>query len=105
MKVLAESEPDALQIVQFKACGHIGLRFNNMLLTFSVKSFKDFVKTYGAINFDRYSILFPDDRNRLIMNTVVEEVQFCFTCEEFERLQQALTEASLILEANTLIQN
>lgn len=101
--VLSESESDSLQIVQFKACRHIGLRYNNVLLTFSEKTFQDFVETYSSINFDRYSIVFPDEKNQHIMNTVVEEVQFCFTYDEFENMQQALNGASLILQANSLI--
>ena len=105
MTVLSESESDSLQIVQFKACGHIGLRYNNILLTFSEKTFQDFVETYSSISFERYSIIFPDERNRLIMNTVVDEVQFCFTHDQFENMQQALNEASLILQANSLIRS
>lgn len=105
MKILSESESEGLQIVQFKACGHIGLRYQNILLTFSEISFRKFVETYNSISFDQHSIIFPDNQSRLIMNTVVDEVQFCFTHNEFESLQQALSEASLILQAHSLIQN
>tara|TARA_R110002050_G_scaffold246022_2_gene383785 strand:+ start:133 stop:474 length:342 start_codon:yes stop_codon:yes gene_type:complete len=97
------SEAESLQIVQFEGCGHVGFLFNNILLSFNKNEFFDFVEVYRQIDFARYSILFPDNKKRIVIKTLVKETQFCFTLAEFDVIKQGLIEASIILRAKELI--
>lgn len=99
--VLAETESS--QIVQFKACGHIGIRYNNTLMSFSQNHFEDFICTYNNIDFFDYAILFPDDKKRLVMKSPSPSVQLCFLFDEFNNFKELLAQASIILKANSII--
>jgi len=97
------SEAECLKIVQFKGCGHVGFLFNNILLSFNKDEFFDFMEVYRRIDFARYSIMFPDNKKRIVIKTLVKETQFCFTQPEFEIIKQGLIEASIILRAKDII--
>ncbi len=97
------SETDNAQIVQFTHCGHIGIKCNNTLLSLNKSDFQKFVSTYQNIKFHKYSIIFPDDMKRLIMTTPAQNVQLCFTIDEFNSMKKILTEALILLNAKSLI--
>lgn len=97
------AETDNSEIVQFKACGHIGIRYNNTLMSFTQNHFEDFVTTYSDIDFFDYAIIFPDDKKRLIMNSPTPSVQLCFLFDEFNNFKELLAQATIILRANSII--
>ena len=97
------SESDNARIVKFQNCGHIGVMHKNILLYFSPKNYMKFAKKYEGIDFSRHSLLFPDDQKRMIINTPVPDVQFCFTKSEFEQFKYSLMEASILVDAHALI--
>lgn len=98
-------EGEVFQIVQFNCCGRIGFRFNNILKSFMLDDFFDFVESYHAVLFEKTNILFPDGKIRTIMSTNRSDIQFCFTRNEFETTKKALAQASLLLQARLLMKN
>lgn len=103
MYILAENT--SLRIVQFKACGHIGLMYNNILLSMTTENFFNFVNTCTSVDFEERSILFIDDEKRIIIDTIYNDIQFCFSRDEFEMLNQALGQASILLRARLVIED
>jgi len=98
-------EKEAIQIIQFRCCGSIGFRFNNILKSFMLDDFFDFVQSYHSAKFESTTIPFPDGEIRTIMSTGRSDIQFCFTRDEFETTKKALAQASLLLKARALIKN
>ena len=98
-------EGQTFQIVQFRCCGNIGFRFNNILKAFTIEDFFDFVDSYHSVEFENTTIPFPDGKTRTIMSTGRSDIQFCFTRHEFETTKRALAQASFLLKAKLLINN
>ena len=97
------SESGHSKIIKFKGSGHIGVIHKNLLLYFTPDRYVKFAKNYEEIDFLKHSLLFPDYKQRMIMNTPVSGVQFCFTKPEFEQFRHNLMEASVLVNANMLI--
>lgn len=99
--ILSDSETH--QIVKFKECGHIGLMYKNLLLSFHPEGFEQFLKIFSGMQFDRHATVFTDGTERLIVNTSFQQIQFSFGRSEFEQLKKAFIEASLMLEITNLM--
>lgn len=91
------------RVVKFEGCEHIGIFFKNLLLYFTVKNYLIFASRYQSIKFSHHSLVFPDNKSRMILNTPLNDVQFCFTRDEYEGFKQLLLEASILIKANQII--
>jgi hypothetical protein len=97
------SKKQDLRIVQFDHCGHIALKYKNLLLNFNPDGFLDFTASFQKLNFDERAVLFPDGRSRLVMHTRCQEIQLCFDHSEFKVVGEALQEASVMLEVHQIL--
>ena len=89
-------------IIHFN-CGHIGFRFNTMMLNFRPDDFLEFSSSFRELNFGQRAYTFPDGTARMVINTCRREIQLCFEASEFEAVKHALHEAALMLEVNDIL--
>ncbi|WP_407935480.1 DUF6686 family protein [Fodinibius sp. N2] len=99
------SQRENLSVEQCHCCDNIILHYQNLLLKFSPKSFKEFTNTLLDVNFNKRSISFGNGTEKMIINTQLKEVQMCFTKTEYHTICHALKEASVMLEVNDILNN
>lgn len=91
-----------LSIIHF-GCGHIGFRFQNIMLNFQPDDFLEFSSSFQKVNFEQRAITFPDGRDRMVINTCRREIQLCFAHDEFKAVKSGLQQAALMMEINQIL--
>ncbi len=97
-KILVEAAH--YSIAQCVKCNRIGLYYNNLLIGFELTSFCRFAKAVLKLDFNRSSILFPDQKRHILLNTCHHDIQLSFVKEEFEEFSTMLNQALLMIEAD-----
>lgn len=84
-------------------CDRFGLCYNNIMMRYGREQFESFSSDFSRINFNKYAVIFPDQQERIIINTMHPDIQINLKREEFLELQEVLQQVKLVLEARTLI--
>ena len=84
-------------------CERIGLHYRNLLVGFDPEQFEAFSTSICNIDFKSSAVKFPNGLEHIIVNTCHQDIQFCFTQEEFEEFQEVLQQALIILDARQIV--
>lgn len=90
-------------ISQCDGCKRFGLCYNNLMMGYNKTQFEGFASDFSKINFNKYAIIFPDQQERIIINTAHKDIQINLKRDEFIELQEVLQQARLILQARALL--
>ena len=85
-------------------CGRIGLHYRNLLVGFDPEQFGAFSDSFAKIDFKSSAVKFPNGLAHIIVNTCHQDIQFCFTKEEFEEFRNLLQQALIILDARQIVE-
>jgi len=73
------------------------------MIGYNKSQFEGFIKDFSKIDFNKYAMVFPDQQERIIINTVHSDIQINLKRNEFAELQEALQQVKLILQARELV--
>ncbi|MCG8306637.1 MAG: hypothetical protein MI975_04540 [Cytophagales bacterium] len=101
-KILIES--DLFYIAQCHQCKKISLQYKNILVKFLPKYFYGFCNALERIEFKTMSVLSPQGKRQIVLNTGHHDIQFTFTDCEFDELRDVLQQVKIMLDAEKLLQ-
>lgn len=90
-------------ITQCTSNESIALHFQNILVNFTLKEFKHFQEAIGRIDFAQSCINLSDEPKRIVIKTCHVSIRFTFTQTEFSFFQEAIQQARLILDAESIL--
>jgi len=91
-------------IAQCSCCKRIGLYYKNLLVAFNQRDFIAFATVFCTIDFNKRAMLFPDGKRHMVIDTCHQDIQFTFIKDEFDELKNMFREASILLEAQNIIE-
>lgn len=89
-------------VVKCKCCDHLHLGFGNMVVAFSSEEFSRYARYITNIHKKNYAELLISGE-KIYLDTDSKKFVIALNPEELNELNQLLAEASLILEANKIL--
>ena len=87
-------------------CGMLNIWHQNLMLCFTPEQFGQFKVFTRELEFDDRSFPFPDGSERLVLCTPNRDINFVFTETEWDDFNEAMVEASYLIEVyNTIYQS
>lgn len=87
-------------------CVHCKVVFfwnKNIIINFKQEEFRNFSRSIERIEFEQAAVVFPDERERVIVPTADSNINLSFDKEEWKDVQAAMQEASCMQEVYELI--
>ncbi len=97
------STKDQTVITSCLACKAFYIWHNNLMLSFTHKTFTTFQELLNSLSFNESSLPFPDMEERIILRTPNDDISFAFTETEFEQFKAAVAEAIYMKEVYLLL--
>ncbi|PIB37165.1 hypothetical protein BFP72_18005 [Reichenbachiella sp. 5M10] len=90
-------------VSQCRGCKRFGLHYHHIMIGFDPKDFYRFCRGLARVRFEDHVILFPDQSERIIVQTPQPDIQLNLRRHEFELLCDVLQQSILMLEVKALI--
>ncbi len=74
----------------------------NVIINFNQEEFRKFSRTIERMEFDQAAVVFPDERERMIVPTADSNINLSFDKEEWKDVQALVQEASCMQEVYEL---
>lgn len=84
-------------------CKMYYLWHSNLLLNFTAEGFESFREVVNSLPFQKNSLPFPDDVERIILHTPNDDICFAFCYDEFETFKAAIDEAVYMNEVYVMM--
>ncbi len=98
------SQKNAVVISRCSECRCIFIWNNNLVLSFTPEQFVQFRGFTADLDFEEFTLPFPDGKERVVMRTPVNDIQLAFTPDEWEDFHSAMEEAVYMQEIYSLME-